>query len=98
MPESESMKRFKQAGLLGCLNNTESKSMEWISVKDKFPEDCENVLIYCSGFPITGAYLIFSKQKSPICWQVNDWDESEGTLLLGDVTHWMPLPNPPKEN
>lgn len=69
---------------------------EWISVKDRLPPECEDVLIYSNGFSIIGAFLAYGT-NGPICWQVNDWDESEISHALKEVTHWMSLPNPPEE-
>lgn len=68
---------------------------EWISVKDRLPDDCDSVLIYSPGFDVTGAYLIYDEKKSPICWQVNDWDETDSSLSCNDVTHWMHPPSAP---
>ena len=69
---------------------------EWISVKDKLPEDCDCVLIWSKGYePITAA-LNYSKEGEPLFWRVLDWDESETTHRLDICTHWMPLPEKPK--
>ena len=55
---------------------------EWISVKDRLPEDSANVLVcHKNGFVTTNAWLgahwWFKNERNPI-------------------THWMPLPQPPK--
>ena len=71
---------------MGCMN-------EWISVKDRLPDDCDNVLIYAEGMCVTGAFLIYDRDKNPICWTVNDWDESDSTIRTEYVTHWMPFPS-----
>lgn len=60
--------------------------MEWISVKDKLPElendqDVVHVLIHLDDGFITGAD--YEKDGFEL------WAES------GEVTHWMPLPEPP---
>jgi len=70
---------------------------EWISVEDRFPPDCESVLVWCKGMTPTSAYLIYTSKNNPICYMVNDWDESDETIRIDDVTHWMPLPAAPKE-
>lgn len=56
----------------------------WISVKERMPEDGKNVLAYEGG----GFYFL-------------DWC-SDGKWVVASastavVTHWMPLPEPPKE-
>ena len=70
--------------------------MEWISVKDKLPEDEAPVLAYYGffrenddlGTRFIGTLTFFVFDKNPH-WQ----HESTGLF----VTHWMPLPEPPKE-
>lgn len=57
---------------------------EWISVKDRLPEEGEVVVIYIKpevgvGYAETDIYLM------------GDFDEYSEA-----VTHWMPLPEPPK--
>lgn len=72
--------------------------MEWISVKDRLPEDCENVLVYC---PILGsmavAYLAYDRKGSPIHYTIVDFDEYDQIARLNEISHWMPLSEPPKE-
>lgn len=60
---------------------------EWISVKERLPEEGEDVLAYL-GEGIFG-----------ICWLLKDgyWETRDSFLYPDDVTHWMPLPEPPKE-
>lgn len=70
---------------------------EWILTKDKFPDPFEPVLIYSRSMAVIGAYLTSDNENKPICWTINDWDESDEILRLDVVTHWMPVPAPPKE-
>ena len=62
---------------------------EWISVKDGLPEDWTDVLILSRfGFLETAVYT-----GAPGKWRVG-WN---GDMLeANSITHWMPLPNPPK--
>jgi len=62
--------------------------MEWISVKDKLPDGHDRVLAFCDEGIYTG-YL--SPIKSWFC----SCECFEGSYIEG-VTHWMPLPPPPK--
>lgn len=71
--------------------------MSWIKCSDRLPFDCESVLIYSRGYTVISAYLVYDLKKEPIYWNVNDWDESDTTWEIDEVTHWMPLPEPPKE-
>ena len=68
---------------------------EWISVKDRLPEDSNTeYLIYNPRpyyFPLlTVAYYSLTK---------NSWISVEsGTYYYDHPTHYMPLPAPPTEN
>lgn len=63
--------------------------MEWISVNDRLPESSVPVLIYfnrCGGDIDLGRY--HTSGNMPF-WSI-------GAYQLGyEVTHWMPLPDPP---
>jgi len=60
--------------------------MEWIKVEDRLPEIGVNVFIYESdGMMEIGEY------------NVDSWIESRECILRDDVTHWMPLPEPPTD-
>ena len=58
--------------------------MNWISVKDKLPEPLEDVLVCHTCGKVTCSYKLYA----------GDWSLES---LYGPVTHWMPLPEPPKE-
>lgn len=70
---------------------------EWISVKDRLPECeppfCKNVIV-CT----------LSKKVMPGFCNRGDWyatSEDEDycdSVGFDRVTHWMPLPEPPKED
>ena len=59
---------------------------EWIRVEDRLPEDGETVLTYKNGIVDVQE---FDKRRNG--WIRNGWFWSMVT-----VTHWMPLPEPPK--
>lgn len=72
----------------------------WISVKDRLPED-------------DGKYMVWYKGELDICefdvesqtfgYTYDDYDEMYSHLVCWDdgmdkdITHWMPLPEPPKD-
>jgi hypothetical protein len=58
---------------------------KWISVEERLPEEKQSVLVhYVDGWmPI--AFLLDGK-----------WYQSGGETSWLSVTHWMPLPEPPK--
>ena len=64
---------------------------EWISVKARLPEAGERVLV-SSGMFVGEAYRT----------SANTWYRHTGfplrDILHRDVTHWMPLPEPPEED
>ena len=63
---------------------------QWIPVTERLPEEWEAVLVYSwCGFCETAVYL-----GVPGKWRVT-WDHT--MMDDGIVTHWMPLPQPPKE-
>ena len=62
------------------------KESRWISVKDRLPEDYQRVLcLFESGT----MEVSFRASVKGFCY--------EGFKQTGKVTHWMPLPEPPKE-
>ena len=58
---------------------------EWISVKDRLPEKEQDVLVADNGFIAVWTFYGDYWEDSHGWWQ--EFDE---------VTHWMPLPEPPK--
>lgn len=64
---------------------------QWISCKDKMPEDGVNVLIYTGNRMISLAWYDKDMGYFYIC----DSDYKYNSL---DVTHWQTLPEPPKED
>lgn len=63
---------------------------EWVSVKDRLPEDGTRVLCYCRG----NQYDICHFQKKRKAW----FDRSWNSYAQDYVTHWMPLSELPKED
>lgn len=67
--------------------------IQWVSVKDRLPEIGKSVLIYYpkwDGDEIQVAKLEDDGMMFDICGEFN--------IGTGVVTHWMPLPEPPKES
>ena len=58
----------------------------WISVKERLPEEDEDVLAYNGAYMFIAAYT-----TNPTKY----WYTISGDRIL--TTHWMPLPEPPKE-
>lgn len=65
---------------------------KWISVEDRLPEPSESIsyLVWVDGRPDYVGYWQLSY------FNYEDGDEPEWDYL--DVTHWMPLPEPPEND
>lgn len=66
---------------------------DWISVKDGFPEDDVDVLIFvtCGDGILTGSFDSLIVSECNCGWAINCvW------ATMGSVTHWIPLPKPPE--
>ena len=78
------------------ISELEARIPQWISVKDRLPEDGDEVLFFVMDWVMKGKY----------CKQVPHWEAylSGGSAHyhknngIEHVTHWMPLPEPPKES
>ena len=64
----------------------------WISVKDQLPADFEHVLI-CHKQGVTTGYSVMGESEELQYWR----SLNNKHRMLTTVTHWMPLPEPPKE-
>lgn len=64
--------------------------MEWISVKDRLPEDDSNVLAWSSEIknPNCAVDVAF------LCALDGKWAGNNSYFVKG-ITHWMPLPETP---
>lgn len=60
---------------------------EWISVKDKLPNEDKTVIAYK---PRTNEFLFASFSGS-------SWVYAGGIISKRVISHWMPLPEVPKE-
>ena len=70
----------------------ESKPLNgWISVQDRLPDYFTSVLVWCPGNKCIYAAYRNARQE----WYTFD-DTIAGHVVVNMVTHWMPMPNPPK--
>ena len=64
---------------------------EWISVKDRLPEPFVSVLGYCPDEePLPTVHEVYMNG-------FGQWRSAQ-VYGMGNVTHWMPMPEPPKED
>ena len=72
---------------------------QWISVKDRLPE--ENILVLCYARSTTGEgnnYFLGALAHGEFWFlKVNDIGHVSYPVLHWEVTHWQPLPEPPKD-
>lgn len=73
--------------------------MSWISVKDRLPESDRPVLIYCkNGAMFTGKMQDHNFIGEPdVIWFTYGPLGTGRRIANSRITHWMPLPEPPKE-
>ena len=69
----------------------EVTKQNWISVTEKLPDQGKFVLVYGDLYPNKhdGGVIAVSKRM--------DWNYWQGFGRERNITHWMPLPEPPKE-
>ena len=63
---------------------------EWISVKDRLPEAGEYVVCIAKRNPFSRFMPMVARIEK------NGWVNPMTEQYISEVTHWMPLPNPPK--
>ena len=79
---------------------------EWISVKDKLPEKSDSVrtqtaLLLCTGQSKSRYTLGYGIMDDGVNYPftIRKWVSTDTgcNIIYGDVTHWMPMPKPPKD-
>lgn len=66
---------------------------EWIGVDNLKPSDNQRVIAF-----VDSCFVVAARFKNGIFYDVVE--DADGTFfetVSRDVTHWMPLPEPPKE-
>ena len=80
-------------------------SVGWISVKDRLPEPEQEVLVIAHGWSGRLLYIgSYQRMEAQTSWltgvtsKASDWSLWGWSYLREpEVTHWMPLPDPPKD-
>ena len=82
--------------LANVIQSYEESKPRWIPVTERFPEKTNHYLVYieckCDG--------IFMSAWVQVAWFCEKfyWEHVQGDDVFKEtVTHWMPLPEPPKE-
>jgi hypothetical protein len=73
---------------------SEEKRDEWVSVEDRLPEEGQVVSIWSEQHGFQSKYYLTVYSES------NKFFEpfQSGISVIRDVTHWQPLPQPPKSD
>ena len=72
-------------------NGYEKGKAKWIPVSERLPEVGDRVLCNIKSFAFPGS---FYQRILPY----DKYGFKEDNIYTDDVTHWMPLPEPPKED
>ena len=69
---------------------------EWVNVNDRLPPIDTEVLVFSHGNMSVCSLIRPDEETADIVWEdaYGYWDDDEG---VSAVSHWMFLPEPPKE-
>ena len=71
---------------------------QWISVKERLPKSCTGCLIYHKKRKTTLRAVIYNDGYRKRTYHFNVYDvNGSNRIELDEVSHWQPLPNPPKQ-
>ena len=71
------------------------KIMDWIDVNDRLPNDDDYVLVFDTEYNSVSEVIYNSKYFNQKGFWLNE-NGGEYEHEYKNVTHWMPLPEPPK--
>lgn len=73
------------------------KQSGWISVEERLPDDCGMpvLMVAVNSYNQMRVVKGFTDYQCPITFHTNE-REYDGVWRAWEVTHWMPLPEPPK--
>lgn len=81
-----------QEDSLAYIRALEAKVSMWISVKERLPERGYKVLTV-NGHGYIRIFALWKKTEREWCWI----DDAGHFNHVNDITHWMEMPEPPKE-
>lgn len=95
-PYSKGCERFEAGNLyrdaLAYINQLEARAPKWISVKDRMPEIGTVVLGYAKHNPFSAYEVMLVRNLG------NGFEMIRYQEYAARITHWMPMPEPPKED
>lgn len=86
-PDKFAFNSMKKLAVLDYIQQLEAQVPKWISVEDHTPMNEDEVLILINGKNINIGWF---NERCGV------WHVSSNCILV-EVTHWMPLPESPKE-
>lgn len=92
--EAENCKDHLMRDALELIKRLEEAQPKWISVKDRLPESHDEK---ADCFLVTDGTFIWMAYYACKEWQFAECTDSPYVIDWTDITHWMPLPEPPKE-
>lgn len=93
------------ADALAYITQLEARVPKWISVEERLPEPNTDVLLIANGWKARSVYIGRLRRVEPtkswltgITSKGSDWTIWGFSYIVEPiVTHWLPLPEPPKE-
>lgn len=83
---------------LTYIQQLETHLPKWISVEERLPEDNLNVLVYAIGNNENSVIAMTSYTHNMYGYNIEGWCSPWQYFFYEyKITHWMPLPEPPKE-
>ena len=80
------------------LGTAEAQVSKWISVEERLPEDDTNVLVYAIGNNEPSVIAMTGYTHNMYGFNIEGWRAPWQYFFYEyKITHWMPLPEPPKE-
>ena len=79
------------ANIIGKVIDESPTVYEWVSVKDRLPEENQEYIVFVTD--IEGKKCVTVDHWLPLAHHWFLFDDK----VENEVTHWMPLPKPPKE-
>jgi hypothetical protein len=92
------MQERTRARLGERISELEAQVPRWISVEERLPEDDANVLVYAIDNNENSCIAMTSYTHNLHGFHIEGW-RSPWQYFFNEhtITHWMPLPEPPKE-
>ena len=84
--KDDSCSYYVEQDIIAYIEHLEAQQPKWISVKERLPEEA-------------GKYIVCTRKKAVYCTAFRFFHGKGyfATDLNTHITHWMPLPEPPKE-